>query len=98
MTSTSSPSTAAAWSAILAMQRRAVARQRVDDQAPSASAIASSAAGHHRIDRADQADRSTITAMHGGSTFHAPVFSTVKTALAVAVIRLARAPGRRSAK
>jgi len=38
------------------------------------------------------------TAKHGGSTFQAPVLSTVKAALAVAVIRLARAPGSRSAK
>ncbi len=38
------------------------------------------------------------TAMNGGSTFHEPVFSTVKAALAVALMRLASAPGRRSAK
>ncbi len=38
------------------------------------------------------------TATQGGSTFHDPVFSTVNAALEVAVIRLASAPGRRSAK
>ncbi len=38
------------------------------------------------------------TAMQGGSTFHDPVFSTVKAAFAVAVMRLASPPGRRSAK
>ena len=38
------------------------------------------------------------TATHGGRTFHDPVFSVVNTALAVAVMRLASAPGRRSAK
>ena len=36
--------------------------------------------------------------MTGGSTFQEPVFSTVKAALAVALMRLARPPGRRSAK
>ena len=38
------------------------------------------------------------TATHGGSTFHEPVFSVVNAALEVAVMRLASAPGRRSAK
>ena len=39
-----------------------------------------------------------ITATHGGSTFHEQVFSVVNAALAVAVMRLASAPGKRSAK
>ena len=38
------------------------------------------------------------TATHGGSTFHEPVFSVVNAALDVAVMRLASAPGSRSAK
>ena len=38
------------------------------------------------------------TPTQGGSTFQDPVFSVVKAALAVAVMRLASAPGRRSAK
>ena len=37
----------------------------------------------------------TIT---GGTRFQANMFSMVKTALAAAVMRLARVPGRRSAK
>ena len=38
------------------------------------------------------------TATQGGSTFHEPVFSVVNAALDVAVMRLASAPGSRSAK
>ena len=37
-------------------------------------------------------------AMHGGSTFQTNMFSTVKTALDVAVMRLVSMPGSRSAK
>ena len=37
-------------------------------------------------------------AMHGGNTFHTNIFSTVKTAFEVAVIRLVSIPGRRSEK
>ena len=37
-------------------------------------------------------------AAHGGSTFHTNMFSMVNTALEVAVMRLDRTPGRRSAK
>ena len=37
-------------------------------------------------------------AMHGGSTFQTNIFSTVKTALDVAVMRLVSIPGRRSEK
>ncbi len=37
-------------------------------------------------------------ATQGGSTFHISMFSTVKTALEVAVIRLVSMPGSRSAK
>jgi hypothetical protein len=37
-------------------------------------------------------------AMQGGSTFHTNMFSTVKNALDVAVMRLASAPGDRLAK
>jgi hypothetical protein len=40
----------------------------------------------------------STTAVEGGKTFHAVVFSTVNAAFAVEVIRLASAPGRRSAK
>ena len=40
----------------------------------------------------------TPTARHGGSTFHAEVFSVWKMELEVAVTRLARVPGIRSAK
>ena len=38
------------------------------------------------------------TATQGGSTFQDPVFSVMKVALDVAVMRLASAPGSRSAK
>ena len=38
------------------------------------------------------------TPTHGGSTFHEPVFSVMNAALDVAVMRLASAPGSRSAK
>ena len=37
-------------------------------------------------------------AMHGGSTFQTNMFSTVKTALDVAVMRLVSIPGSRSEK
>jgi hypothetical protein len=37
-------------------------------------------------------------AAHGGSTFQTNIFSPVKTALEVAVMRLVSVPGRRSAK
>jgi len=37
-------------------------------------------------------------AMHGGSTFQTNMFSTVKTAFDVAVIRLVSMPGSRSEK
>ncbi len=40
----------------------------------------------------------TIVAMHGGNTFHTNMFSTVKTAFEVAVIRLVSMPGSRSMK
>ena len=36
--------------------------------------------------------------MQGGNTFHTTMFSTVNTALAVAVMRLVSIPGRRSVK
>jgi hypothetical protein len=39
-----------------------------------------------------------MTATQGGNTFQQNMFSTWKTALEVAVMRLARVPGRRSAK
>ena len=39
-----------------------------------------------------------IVAMHGGNTFQTNMFSTVKTAFEVAVIRLVSMPGSRSAK
>ena len=39
-----------------------------------------------------------IVAMHGGSTFQTNMFSTVKTAFEVAVMRLVSMPGRRSEK
>ena len=97
ITSTSSPSTAAALAGIAAMQRRAAARQPVDQRAQRRGE-ADQHAGQRRIDRADEHDREQHTAMHGGSTFQEPVFSSVKAALAVALIRLASAPGRRSAK
>ena len=37
-------------------------------------------------------------AMHGGNTFQTNMFSTVNTALEVAVMRLVSMPGSRSAK
>ena len=37
-------------------------------------------------------------AMHGGNTFQTNMFSTVKTAFDVAVMRLVSIPGRRSVK
>jgi hypothetical protein len=37
-------------------------------------------------------------AMHGGNTFQTNMFSTVKTALEVAVMRLVSIPGSRSEK
>ena len=37
-------------------------------------------------------------ARHGGSTFHTSMFSTVKSALDVAVMRLVSVPGERLAK
>ena len=40
----------------------------------------------------------TKVAMHGGNTFQTNMFSRVKTALDVAVIRLVNVPGIRSAK
>src|SRR5258708_34718824 len=39
-----------------------------------------------------------IVAMHGGSTFQTNMFSTVKTAFEVAVMRLVSIPGSRSEK
>ena len=39
-----------------------------------------------------------IVAMHGGNTFQTNMFSTVKIAFEVAVIRLVSMPGRRSEK
>ena len=39
-----------------------------------------------------------IVAMHGGSTFQTNMFSTVKIAFEVAVIRLVSMPGSRSEK
>ena len=39
-----------------------------------------------------------IVAMHGGNTFQTNMFSTVKTAFDVAVMRLVSIPGRRSEK
>jgi hypothetical protein len=40
----------------------------------------------------------TNVATHGGSTFHMNMFSMVKTAFEVAVMRLVKVPGSRSAK
>ena len=40
----------------------------------------------------------TSVATHGGSTFHMNMFSIVNTAFEVAVIRLVKVPGSRSAK
>ena len=42
-------------------------------------------------------DRGDV-AMHGGNTFQTNMFSTVKTALEVAVMRLVSVPGSRSEK
>jgi hypothetical protein len=40
----------------------------------------------------------TTVAAHGGITFQTNMFSSVKTAFEVAVIRLVKVPGMRSAK
>ena len=40
----------------------------------------------------------TTVAAHGGMTFQTNMFSSVKTAFEVAVIRLVKVPGMRSAK
>jgi hypothetical protein len=65
--------------------------------APSTAEIASSVPASAKLTEAmKQID--SISATVGGITFHAMVFSSVKAALAVEEIRLASAPGRRSAK
>ena len=56
--------------------------------------------GDLSLDQKDMTHRTiaAIVAMHGGNTFQTNMFSTVKTAFDVAVIRLVSMPGRRSEK
>ena len=96
ITSTSSPSTAAALEAKLrcsGVPRRA----RWNTSAPSAAATPTSAPAMVGFTEPMKMIEQT-TATHGGSTFQEPVFSVVNAALDVAVMRLASAPGSRSAK
>ena len=79
-----------------AMQGRAAAGQ-VEHHRAQARGSADQRAGHRQVHRTDEDDRADHRD-HGGSTFHDPVFSVVNAALDVAVMRLASAPGRRSAK
>ena len=96
MTSTISPSTAAALSAKSSCKRLAGGRQMEHRH-------------HHRAGDHDQPaaiGRLTVpiraiaatVAMQGGSTFQTNMFSTVKTAFDVAVMRLVSMPGSRSEK
>ncbi len=96
MTSTISPSTAAALSAksscsgLPAAARRNIAINMIPAMTISPADIA-------RLTVPISSMAETV-AMHGGNTFQTNMFSTVNTAFDVAVMRLVSMPGRRSEK
>ena len=80
-----------------AMMERRASGSQAKERHHQMAATAATAAAIGRL----TVPRNTIApsvATQGGSTFHMNMFSTVKMALEVAVIRLARVPGSRSAK
>ena len=96
MTSTISPSTAAALSAksscsgLPAAARWNIAISMIPAMTISPADIARLTVPISRI--------AETVAMHGGNTFQTNMFSTVNTALDVAVMRLVSMPGSRSEK
>ena len=95
-TSTISPSTAAALSAKSSCSGfPAAARWNIAITMTPATTIRPAAIG--RLTVPISAIAATV-AMQGGSTFQTNMFSTVKTAFDVAVMRLVSIPGNRSEK
>ena len=96
MTSTISPSTAAALLAKSSCKGLpAAARRNISITIAPATTIRPAAIGRLTVPIKTIAD---TVAMQGGSTFQMNMFSTVKTALEVAVMRLVSMPGSRSEK
>jgi len=96
ITSIISPSTAAAFVGEIVIKGFA-GRREAEHRDHHATAIKIRAAAIGRLTRPIKAI-AAIVAAHGGSTFQTNMFSTVKIAFDVAVMRLVSIPGRRSEK
>ena len=97
MTSTISPSTAAALSAKSWCSGRPAAARR-NSATTITPATSHQDERHRRGSTVATNPIAVAVAAHGGSTFQTNMFSTVNTALDVAEMRLASVPGNRSTK